>query len=115
METGSSHGSIGSYATGFLFSVLLTLGAYMAVTHPLLPRELIIVTILLFGGLQLVVQLVYFLHLDRESSPRWNLTVFAFSCIIVTILMGGSIWIMNHLNHQLMPEQSIVKDEGIKR
>lgn len=114
-EAGSSHGSLSSYAAGFALSIVLTLGAYLAVTHPMFSRGEIIAGVVLFGALQLLVQLIFFLHLDRESSPRWNLTVLAFAFVIVGILMGGSIWIMNNLSSHLMPDQAIVKDEGITR
>ena len=47
---------------------------------------------------QLMVQLVFFLHLGTESKPRWNLTVVLFALMVVVILVFGSLWIMKNIN-----------------
>jgi cytochrome o ubiquinol oxidase operon protein cyoD len=59
---------------------------------------------------------VFFLHLGRETKPRWKLAVFVGMIIIVAILAFGSLWIMANLNYHMAPSQTdtfIVKDEGI--
>jgi cytochrome o ubiquinol oxidase operon protein cyoD len=50
-----------------------------------------------------VVHLVFFLHMNGSSGQRWNLVAFLFAVLMVVILVGGSFWIMNHLNHNMMP------------
>ena len=54
---------------------------------------------------QLLVQLVFFLHIDKERKPRWNLAVLLFAALIVFIIVGGSLWIMYHLNYNMSPQQ----------
>ena len=94
-----------NYTIGFVLSVLLTLFAFWTV--PGLPPALIYPALILAALAQLVIQLVCFLHLGRESGPRWNLTLFAFTFIIVAILVGGSLWIMYNLQHtMLMPQDA---------
>ena len=119
VESGSSHGTLSSYLAGFSFSIILTLGAYLAVTHPLLPRTDILIAVVGFGFLQLAVQLVFFLHLDRESNPRWNAMILGFALIMVSIITGGSIWIMSNLRqHSMSPMDTnafIMKDEGVRK
>jgi len=100
----NSNASVRSYVTGFVLSVLLTLAAYFIVTKHLLTRGTV-AAIIALAIIQLFVQLVYFLHLGRESKPRWNLMVFAMAAIVVLILVLGSLWIMNHLNYHMSPEQ----------
>jgi len=46
---------------------------------------------------QLWVQLIYFLHVGSEQKPRWHAITLGFAAFIVIVLVGGSIWIMNHL------------------
>ena len=60
-----------------------------------------ITAIIFLAVVQLVVQLVFFLHLGRERQPRWNLLAFAFMAIVLLILVLGSLWIMNNLNYHM--------------
>lgn len=114
MNTPSSqHGTLRSYTVGFILSVALTFGAYYVVVHHLVPNAAVPFLIGL-AMLQLLVQLLFFLHLGREASPRWNTLAFLFSFTIVAILVVGSLWIMYHLDysHDLSPAQ-VIQDEGI--
>jgi cytochrome o ubiquinol oxidase operon protein cyoD len=49
------------------------------------------------------VHLVCFLHMNTRSSQLWNNAAFAFTVVIVGILVIGSLWIMYHLNMNMMP------------
>lgn len=92
---------------GFILSVMLTLAAYFAVTNAgdgLSDRALICIVIGL-ALTQLLVQLLFFLHLGREEKPRLNLIVFAFMLVVIGIVAGGSLWIMHNLNYNMMPEE----------
>lgn len=112
------HGTILSYSIGFIVSLELTLGSYLLVVHQALASNRLIFTIIALAIAQLLVQLVFFLHLGSESKPRWNLVVFSFAVTVVLILVIGSLWIMNHLSyHNINSSQtntSIIKDEGIQ-
>ena len=112
------HGTFLSYSIGFLISLELTLGAYLLVINQAFSSRRLILTIMGLAVAQLLVQLIFFLHLGRESKPRWNLVVFSFAATVVLILVIGSLWIMNHLNyHSMTPQQTntyIIKDEGIQ-
>jgi len=52
---------------------------------------------------QIVVQMHYFLHLDRSSSQRWNVMVLVYTLIIIAFLVGGSLWIMYNTGVRMMP------------
>lgn len=95
-----------SYALGFLFSILLTVLAYLFVVLelPLLSDTLVIGVIFFCAIVQLFVQMYYFLHLGSGSRPRWGLFIFVLTLIILFILVGGSLWIMTSLNTRMMPE-----------
>src|SRR4051812_10717480 len=105
------HGSIASYLTGFLLSVILTLVAYIPVVihintqHKFPSHTVIIPVILAFAVLQLFVQLVYFLHLGVDARNRWSLLFFISTVLIILIIVIGSIWIMANLNYNMLPQQ----------
>jgi heme/copper-type cytochrome/quinol oxidase subunit 4 len=70
-----------------------------------------------------MVQLFFFLHIGRESKPRLNAAAFLFATLVVTILVAGSLWIMDNLNyhhgaheHKTPAEvdEHIIHDEGYR-
>jgi cytochrome o ubiquinol oxidase operon protein cyoD len=99
--------SLASYVVGFVLSVFLTLCAYFVVTRGLLHGRVALAAISIFAVLQFVVQLLCFLHLGRETKPRWKLAVFWFMILTVFIVVVGSIWIMNNLNYHTMPTDEL--------
>jgi cytochrome o ubiquinol oxidase subunit IV len=114
----ASPGSLASYTTGFILSVVFTLAAYVLVSKHLLSGWAIVIGILALAVVQLLVQLLFFLHLNRESKPRWNLAIFVFMAITLLIIVVGSLWIMHNLNYHMMmsphdTETYIQKEEGI--
>lgn len=98
-----------SYVLGFVYSVFLTLSAYSLVVYDVLSGWTVAFIILALAVLQLSVQLFYFLHLDQEKKPRWNMISFFFAVQTVLIVVLGSVWIMVNLSyhhaHQRTPEQ----------
>lgn len=106
------------YVIGFVLSLLLSLGAYAAVANHWLQGSMLIVAIVSLAIVQLVVQLVCFLHLGTETKPRWKLVAFWFMLMVLGILVFGSLWIMQNLNYNMMnvPDisQQIKQDEGIQ-
>lgn len=95
-------GTITTYIVGFVGSLLLTMAAYFVVTTDVLRNGAAVAIIIGLAVMQLIVQLVFFLHLGREKQPRWNQVAFVFMAIMVSIIVGGSLWIMNNLNYNMM-------------
>jgi len=104
-EHETDRGTLRTYVIGFVASIVLTLGAYLLVTHHLLSRRLLIAAVIGLALVQFLVQLLFFLHLGRESKPRWKLMVALFMVMVVLILVFGSLWIMTNLNYRMSPEQ----------
>lgn len=108
-------GLLKSYITGFILSVVLTLGAYfLVINKELLSPDIITLIILTLAFIQLLVQLLFFLHMGRESNPRWNLLVFLSFAGVIFIMVVGSLWIMHHLNYNMSPMEMnnyLLKDE----
>jgi cytochrome o ubiquinol oxidase operon protein cyoD len=123
----ASAGSHKTYLIGYLASAALTLIAYLMAnkyitsSHGSLSHNFLLASLLLLALIQLILQLVFFLHLGRESKPRWNLLVFSFMLIVLFILVGGSLWIMYNLNyhHNSLTGQAagkyLIHDEGIQK
>lgn len=104
-EHETSEGSLKSYVSGFVLSIILTLGAYLMVIHHSFTADRIVGVIVGLALCQFLVQMLFFLHLGKETKPRWKLFVLLFMITVVLILVFGSIWIMNNLNYRMTPEQ----------
>jgi cytochrome o ubiquinol oxidase operon protein cyoD len=96
--------SLKSYVLGYGLSVLLTLDAYWLVSKHLLTGAAVVAAILALALAQLGVQLWFFLHLGDESGPRWRLVTFLGMLGVLLIVVLGSLWIMNHLNYNMTPQ-----------
>lgn len=100
---GASHGSFKSYMVGFILSVVLTVIPFGLVMVPgFMSKDAVLLTILGFAVVQVIVHLIYFLHLDRSSEQRWNVIAFVFSALIIAFLVGLSLWIMFSIHHFMM-------------
>jgi len=98
------YGSLQSYVLGFLISLVLTLAAYILVVQRIFTDWMLDLAVAILAIAQALLQLALFLNLAKEAKPRWKLIVFLFMVLIVVILVFGSLWIMNHLNYNLMAE-----------
>lgn len=85
---------------GLFLSLLLTFGMYILPLTPL--------TLLGIAAFQALIQLFFFLHLDVEENPRWNLMMFLFMAFTIAIIIGGSLWIMDNLDYNTMPNMDRV-------
>ena len=98
---GAAHGSRKSYVIGFLLAITLTIVPFgLVMTHAPVGTPLLIAV---FALAQIMVHIVYFLHVDRSAEQRWNLTALLFTAIVVCIILGGSLWIMHNLYSNMMP------------
>lgn len=119
----SKEPTIGAYITGFVLSLILTLVAFgltelhISSTHIMITHEVLIPVLLGLALTQMVVQMIFFLHLAHEDNPRWNLIFYIFTFGLVLLVVIASIWIMGHLNYNMSPENKtnyILQDEGVQ-
>jgi len=99
--TGAAHGTVKSYLIGFALSVLLTALPFALVMVPGVSHSTAVAGVLSMAVVQVFVHLIYFLHMNGASEQRWNVFAFAFTMVIVLIVISGSVWIMNHLTTNL--------------
>ena len=100
---GAGHGSVQSYLIGFGLSVFLTIIPFGLVMSGTVPSATVVPICIGFAVTQIGVHLVYFLHMNTSSSQAWNMAAFVFTIIVVAILVAGSLWVMYHLNINMMP------------
>jgi cytochrome o ubiquinol oxidase operon protein cyoD len=101
----ASHGSIKSYSIGFALSLILTLASFGVVMSGLVPHELRLTAIVALALVQLLVQLIYFLHMGTARDQRENTAVFGVTAVLIAIVVAGSLWVMHNANENMMPMQ----------
>lgn len=101
----ASHGSLKSYSVGLVLSLVLTLASFGAVMLDVLPRSMRLPAIVLLCVAQLVVQLVYFLHMGTSKDQRSNTGIFICTALLIAIVVAGSLWVMHNANANMMPMQ----------
>ncbi len=99
----AGHGTVKSYVIGFILSVILTAIPFGLTMAHMLPASSLIPVVVAIGVVQILVHLYFFLHMNTSSSQMWNNAAFIFTVLIVGILVVGSLWVMYHLNTNMMP------------
>ncbi len=91
------------YSLGYILCAAITIVAFYVVQlhlstdHVFPTHEILLPILVLLGVLQLLFQLTFFLHVGDEKEPRQNLQALLFALLIVTILVGGTLWVMHNL------------------
>lgn len=101
------------YVIGYLLSFVLTVTGYSLVVYKSASPWLI-TTLIILAIIQLIVQLVFFLHLGDEVRPRYKLASFLLMGGVLVIVVVGSIWIMDNLDYNMMHMTSDEKTNYMK-
>lgn len=98
------HGSLRTYVTGFVLAVILTAIPFWLVIGKVFDKSSTTGLVVLgFAAIQIVVHMVYFLHMNTKSEGGWSMLALIFTVMLVFIMLSGSVWVMYHLNHNMMP------------
>ncbi len=98
------HSTRGGYVTGFLLSVVLTAIPFGIVMGGWIADARVAVAICAaLAMVQIVVHMIYFLHMNGKSEQGWTLMALIFTVIIVVIALTGSLWVMYNMNVNMMP------------
>ena len=68
-----------------------------------LPPQATALIVMAFAVVQIVVHMIYFLHMNSKSEGGWTMLALIFTIIVVVIALSGSLWVMYHLNTNMMP------------
>jgi cytochrome o ubiquinol oxidase operon protein cyoD len=99
----ATHGSVRSYTLGLLLSFALTVASFATVMSGALQNHTAIALVVGLCVAQLLVQLVYFLHLGTGPGQRGNTAIFACTGFLIVILVAGSLWVMHNADINMMP------------
>ncbi len=77
-------------------------GALLLLASGLLASTTVAV-VLGFAAVQMIVHMIYFLHMNTKSEGGWNMLALIFTLVLVVITLSGSIWVMYHMDHNMMP------------
>lgn len=122
--TASDKGLVRSYLIGFGLSLGLTIIAFTVAALQYeskgmaYSQGLLMIGLVLLAITQLVIQLLFFFHLGKETKPRLNTMSFLFMIMVVSIIGFGSLWIMYNLDYNMMPHEVdtyIQQEENIYR
>ena len=103
----TSHGSMKGYLTGFGLSVVLTAIPFWLVMSGAFAPQTTGGIIMAFAVAQIVVHMIFFLHMNSKSEGGWTILALIFTLILVVIALTGSLWVMYHLNTNMMPEHGM--------
>lgn len=103
-DTVTHHGSFKDYLIGFGLAVVLTAIPFWIVMADVFRSPTVaVVVILMFAFVQIVVHMVYFLHMNTKSEGGWTFLALMFTAVMVVITLTGSLWVMQHLDSNMMP------------
>ncbi|MDO4636077.1 MAG: cytochrome o ubiquinol oxidase subunit IV [Lautropia sp.] len=98
------HVSKKDYNRGFILSVILTAIPFGLVMSGVIQDSATTAMIVMgLGAVQIIVHMVYFLHMNRQAEGGWTFLALVFTVLLVAITLVGSLWVMYHLNDNLMP------------
>jgi len=102
-----AHGSRKDYVIGFLLSVLLTAIPFaLVMTNAFADTRITAGIVMICAVVQIVVHMIYFLHMNTKSESGWTLMALIFTVVLVVIVLSGSLWVMYHMNLNMMPQMS---------
>lgn len=103
-DGGHGHGSRRGYVIGFLLSAVLTaIPFWLVMTGALADVSTTAVAVVALAFVQIIVHTFFFLHVNNKAEGGWTMMALLFTVVIVTIVIAGSLWIMFHLNSNMMP------------
>ncbi len=98
------HSTLKGYATGFVLAVILTaIPFYLVMTGAIKDSGTMGLVLLGMAAVQIVVHMIYFLHMNSKVEQGWSMLAMLFTLMLVVIMLSGSIWVMYHMNHNMMP------------
>lgn len=103
-QSQAAHGSRRVYLIGFALSAALTaVPFWLVMTGVLADARMTGLAIVVLALVQIVVHTVCFLHVNTRSEGGWTLLALMFTGVVAIIMVSGSLWIMYHLNGNMMP------------
>ncbi|HIJ61347.1 MAG TPA: cytochrome o ubiquinol oxidase subunit IV [Rhodospirillaceae bacterium] len=100
---GPGQSELRAYLIGIGLAALLTATSFWVATTSVLWAPGVAVGLAVLAIAQMGVHLVFFLHVTTGPDNTNNVLAVAFGVLIVGLVVAGSLWIMAHLNANMMP------------
>jgi len=100
---------IAGYLIGLGLATLLTIVSFFIASTTLVWGPSIPVALAVLAMAQMGVHLVFFLHITTGPDSLNNVMALAFGVLIVFLVIVGSLWIMSHMNHNMMPPGQVMQ------
>jgi cytochrome o ubiquinol oxidase operon protein cyoD len=97
------------YVIGLALAGGLTIASFVIPASGLVWAPAIPVALIVFAIAQMGVHLVFFLHMSTGPDNTNNALALAFGVLIVVLVIGGSLWIMAHLDHNMLPMTQVMQ------
>ena len=97
------------YLVGLGLALLFTATSFFVAGTDMVWQPSIPVAIVVLAIAQMGIHLVFFLHITTGADNTNNVLALAFGVMIVVLVIGGSLWIMANLNHNMMPMDQLMR------
>ena len=97
-----------SYVIGLGLALLLTGISFWVASTGALWGPGVAVGLVVLAIAQMGIHLVFFLHITSGPDNTNNVLALAFGVLIVFLVMIGTIWIMGHMNANMMPSADMM-------
>ena len=99
------HSSLRDYTIGFVLSVILTaIPFWLVMAKVIADRNTAVLVLGGFAVIQILVHMVFFLHMNGKVEGGWTMLSTIFTVVFVAIAIAGTLWVMFHMNANMMPE-----------
>ena len=108
---GASHGSFKGYMIGFVLSIILTaIPFWLVMGNIISDRSTAVMVLGGFAVVQILVHMVFFLHMNGKIEGGWTMLSTIFTVVFVAIGIAGTLWVMFHMNTNMMPQHTMPAD-----
>lgn len=102
------HSTFAGYMTGFILSIILTaIPFWLVMANIITDKKMAVLVLGGFAVVQILVHMVCFLHMNGKVEGGWTLLSTIFTIIFVAIGIAGTLWVMFHMNANMMPEHTM--------
>lgn len=106
------HGLV-SYLIGFVLAVILTaIPFWLVMGNIISDRSTAVMVLGGFAVVQILVHMVFFLHMNGKIEGGWTLLSTIFTVVFVAIGIAGTLWVMFHMNTNMMPQHTMPTDSA---
>ena len=99
------HSTFSGYMTGFILSIILTaIPFWLVMADVITDKKTAVLVLGGFAVVQIIIHMIFFLHMNGKVEGGWTMLSTIFTVVFVAIAIAGTLWVMFHMNANMMPE-----------